>query len=190
MSARRNAIVAHAVERITRVFDPPKAITAEQRSARLAAIADAIQFAIPANAPAEHVEAACDGAIRDLTFAAKGTLWPIPRDVIEAVQKHTKPLPAASRPKVEIKGGAASRSERTDDEAVQMARRIAEAVQVRAPVARRDDYEFAWIEAARCGWIGHADTVAWMGAIGVSAHPISAGLRAEIGWPIEVGEGA
>lgn len=184
---RRTAIVAHAVERITRVFDPPRGITEDQRTARLSAMAEAIQYAIPSYANAEQVQEAVDKGLRDLTFGARSQTWPIPNAIIEAVRKHAPEPPRRSVEQTKIRGAARCRSTPPfDAETRAAAHRIAEAVRNCEPINQRDFYAPHWICAAHEQLVTSEQVGAW--AVAMHAlPPLSVAEREALGWPLAEG---
>ena len=183
--------IREALERLTtRVFEPPGKLSPGAQDEAVAMLRAAMREGLPAGLTAEQARASLDAAIRKLAFNARTRAWPIPSEVLKAVQE------TALRPVAPPKAATDDRHKPRpsceppyDAETRDLAQLLAAAIREHRPIPERARYDGPlWCAIHECG-LTEAEIDGWSKAMGylVSQVPyrlrsgaIPAGVRATV----------
>ena len=169
--------IREAVERLTtRVFEPPNRLAPGAQDEAIAMLRAAMREGLPAGLTAEQVRQSLDAAVRKLAFSAKTRAWPIPSEVLRAVQetalRPVQPLSTSDghkpRPSCEPPYDAETR---------ELARLLAEAIREHRPIPERARYDGPlWCAIHELG-LTEAEIDAWSTGMGYLVSQVPYRLR-------------
>lgn len=171
--------IREALDRLTtRVFEPPKSLAAPAQVERLAMMREAMREGLPAGLTGEQVRQSLDAAVRKLSFGAKTQAWPLPGEVLKAVQD-TALRPAAS-PVSEREKPRPAIEPPYDRETRDLAALVADAIRNGKPIPAKAAYEAPLWCAIHELDLTEAEIDQWSQAMGYVVSQVPYGLRSGV----------